>query len=194
MLGAALERLVHTDQLGRQSARAAYPKRHAPIVGESRRVAARRAARYVLLAKRRHSNGRGSMSLPADQPAERPLSAIVGDATREMSTLVRKEIELAKLELSREAGKAAAAGGLFGAAGVLVVISVFFLSAALGLGLWQLGMYGWAAALTVALLYLVIAAILAVVGKRAIKSFKPAPERTIKTIKEDVQWARNRKK
>lgn len=134
------------------------------------------------------------MSLPEPQSAERPLSAIVGDATREMSTLVRKEIELAKLELTKEAGKAAAAGGLFGAAGVLVVIAVFFLSAALGLGLWQLGMYAWAAALTVGLLYILIAAGLALAGRRSIKSFKPSPDRTIKTIKEDVAWARNRKK
>lgn len=131
---------------------------------------------------------------PTEQPTDRPLSAIVGDATRDISTLVRKEIELAKVELSREVGKAAAAGGLFGAAGVLGVVAFLFLSASLGLGLWQLGLYGWAAALIVALLYLAIAGIMALVGRRSLKSFKPAPERTIKTIKEDVEWARNRKK
>jgi uncharacterized membrane protein YqjE len=134
------------------------------------------------------------MSMSAKVSTDRPLSAIIGDATREISTLIRQEIELAKLELRREAAKAAAAGGLFVAAGVLAGLAFFFLSAALGLGLWELGMYGWAAALTVALLYLVIAGIMIVVGSRALKSFKPAPERTIRTIKEDVAWARSRKR
>lgn len=126
-------------------------------------------------------------------PADRPLSAIVGDVTRDMSTLVRKEIELAKLELSREAGKAAAAGGLFGAAGVLAVVAFLFLSAALALGIWQLGLQGWAAALIVGLLYLLVAGIMVLAGRGKLKSFKPAPRRTIRTIKEDVAWARSRK-
>lgn len=131
--------------------------------------------------------------MSGNQSTDRSLSAIVGDATRETTTLIRKEIELAKLELKSEAAKAAAAGGMFGAAGVLAVVAFLFLSAALGLGLWQLGMYGWAAALTVAALYLVIAGIMAFIGRRALKSFKPSPERTIRTIKEDVAWARTRK-
>lgn len=134
------------------------------------------------------------MSMSANGPSERSLSALVGDATRELSTLVRQEIELAKLELSREAGKAASAGGLFGAAGVLVAVALLFLSTALALGLVELGMYPWAAALTVALGSLLVAAIMALVGRSALKSFRPAPERTIRTIKEDVAWARNRKK
>ncbi len=83
---------------------------------------------------------------------------------------------------------------MFGAAGVLVAVAFLFLSAALGLGLWQLGMYAWAAALTVGVLYLAVAGILAIVGRRAVKSFRPAPKRVIRTIKEDVAWARNRKK
>jgi hypothetical protein len=76
---------------------------------------------------------------------------------------------------------------------VLVGVAFLFLSAALGFGLWELGMFAWAAALTVAVLYLVIAGIMALVARGTLKNFKPAPERTIRTIKEDVAWARNRK-
>jgi hypothetical protein len=133
------------------------------------------------------------MATSTSHSAERPLSAIVGDATRDISTLVRKEIELAKLEVSREAGKAAAAGGLFGAAGALAAVAFVFLSAALGLGLWELGMFAWAAALTVAVVYLLVAGVLALIARRALKNFKPAPGRAIQMIKEDVAWARNRK-
>jgi uncharacterized membrane protein YqjE len=132
--------------------------------------------------------------MSASSTSDRSLSAIVGDATREMTTLVRQEIELAKLELRGEVGKAAAAGGMFGAAVALAGVAFLFLSAALGLGLWQLGLPAWAAALVVAVAYLVVAAVLAGVGRGAIKRFRPAPERTIRTIKEDVEWARSRKK
>lgn len=133
------------------------------------------------------------MSVSPNQSTDRSLSAIVGDATRDISTLVRKEIELAKLELTREAGKMAAAGGLFGAAGALAVVAFLFLSAALGFGLWELGLEPWAAALAVGVLYLLIAGIMAAVGSRTLKNVNATPERTIRTIKEDVAWARNRK-
>ncbi|MEO6712780.1 MAG: phage holin family protein [Mycobacteriales bacterium] len=131
--------------------------------------------------------------MSANGSSDRPLSAILSDATRELSTLVRQEIELAKLELSREAGKAAAAGGLFGAAGVFGIVAFLLLSAALAMGLAELGMQPSLAALVVAVLYLLIAAGMVLVGRRSIKSFSPAPERTIRTIREDVEWARSRK-
>ena len=50
---------------------------------------------------------------------------------------------------------------------------------------------GWAA-LIVAGVWLVIAAVLALVGRNKMKNFSPKPERTIETVKEDVQWAKTR--
>jgi hypothetical protein len=132
------------------------------------------------------------MGISTHETSERSLAAIVGDATRELSTLFRQEVELAKSELRAEVAKAGAGAAMIGAAGVLAAIAVLFFSAALGLGLWQLWLQPWAAALVVALLYVVAAVALVAGGKRALGGFSP-PARTIRTIKEDVAWARSRK-
>jgi protein-S-isoprenylcysteine O-methyltransferase Ste14 len=132
------------------------------------------------------------MGISTHETTDRSLAAIVGDATRELSTLFRQEVELAKSELRSEVAKAGTGAALIGAAGVLAAIAALAFSSALGLALWQLWLEPWAAALVVGLLYVVAAAVLALSGKRALGGFAP-PARTIRTIKEDVAWARSRK-
>jgi hypothetical protein len=121
---------------------------------------------------------------------EPSLGELVGQTTKDLSTLVRKEIELAKTELSVEVGKAGKGAGMFGGAGVAGLYGLGFLSLAAMFGLGAVMPLGWAA-LIVAALYLVGAAILATTGKKAFSQVKPKPERTIKTLKEDAQWARH---
>ena len=121
---------------------------------------------------------------------EPSLGELVGQATKDLSTLVRKEVELAKTELSVEVGKAGKGAGMFGGAGVAGLYGLGFLSLAAMFGLGAVMPLGWAA-LIVAALYLVGAAILAATGKKAFSQVKPKPERTIKTLKEDAQWARH---
>ncbi|HEU0131088.1 MAG TPA: phage holin family protein [Mycobacteriales bacterium] len=118
------------------------------------------------------------------------LGELVGQATKELSTLVRKEIELAKAELSTEIGKAGKGAGMFGGAGVMAMYALTFLSLAAMFGLGAVMPLGWAA-LIVGAVYVVAAAMLALTGKKAFTSFSPKPERTIKTLKEDAQWARH---
>lgn len=121
---------------------------------------------------------------------EPSLGELVGQATKGLSTLVRKEIELAKTELSVEVGKAGKGAGMFGGAGVAGMYGLGFLSLAAMFGLGAFMPLGWAA-LIVSGLYLVGAAILAATGKKAFSQVKPKPERTIRTLKEDAQWARH---
>jgi hypothetical protein len=118
------------------------------------------------------------------------LGELVGQASKELSTLVRKEVELAKAELSSEIGKAGKGAGMFGGAGVAAMYGLTFLSLAAMFGLAAFMAIGWAA-LIVAAVYLLGAATLALRGKKAFTSFSPKPERTIKTLKEDAQWARH---
>ena len=118
------------------------------------------------------------------------LGELVGQATKEVSTLLRKEVELAKAELSTEVAKAGKGAGMFGGAGFAAMYGLFFLSVALMFGIGAVLPLGWAA-LIVAALYLAGAAVLALTGKKAMKDFSPVPERTIKTLKEDAQWARH---
>ena len=122
--------------------------------------------------------------------AEPSLGELVSQASKDLSTLVRKEIELAKAELSVEVGKAGKGAGMFGGAGVTALYGLTFVSLAAMFGLGAVMPLGWAA-LIVGGVYLLVAGILAMTGKKAFRDFSPKPERTIRTLKEDAQWARH---
>ena len=119
------------------------------------------------------------------------LGSIVSNITEDLSTLVRQEIALAKAELQQEAKTAGTAVGAFGGAGLAGYFVLFFVSLAGMYGLDAVMPTGWAA-LIVAGVWALIAAVLALLGRSRLKNFNPKPERTIETVKEDVQWAKTR--
>jgi hypothetical protein len=110
------------------------------------------------------------------------LGELFSDLSQNVSTLVRQEAELAKAEL-RESARAAGKGvGLYGGAGIAGNFVLLFLSLAamFGLSLW-VG-YGWSA-LIVAVVWAIIAAVMAAVAKKQFKSVKGLPK-TTETIKD----------
>lgn len=120
-----------------------------------------------------------------------------GDLVKQLSeqttTLVRKEIELAKAELS-EKGKVAGQGaGMFGGAAVVGLLALGVLTAMI-LALLDKAMDFWVAALIVTVLYGAIAAVLAMSGRDRVKQATPPAEQTVETVKEDVQWAKSQAK
>ena len=121
---------------------------------------------------------------------DKSLGELVAQATKDLSTLVRKEVELAKTELSAEVGKAGKGAGMFGAAGAVGLYAIGFALLAATYGLGEVMPLGWAA-LIVAGFCLLVAGILALTGKRTMSSVSPKPERTIRTLKEDAKWARH---
>src|SRR5687768_9529276 len=96
----------------------------------------------------------------------RPLGELVKDATSDLSTLIRKEMELAKAELREEIVRTGKGAGAFGAAGLTAYVSLMFLSLALMFGLDAAGLPLGVSALVVGLLYAAAAAVLAATGKR----------------------------
>jgi len=115
---------------------------------------------------------------------------LVKQLSNQLSTLIRKELNLAKAELT-EKGKAAGVGaGIFGGAGVVGLLALGALTAALIL-LLDKGMDAWVAALIVAAIYAAIAGVLALVGRDRVREATPPAEQTIETVKEDVQWAKS---
>jgi hypothetical protein len=79
---------------------------------------------------------------------------------------------------------------MFGAAGLIGVGAFFALTAALIL-LINEAVDAWVAALIVAVVYGAIAAVVALQGKNKVQeATPPAPEQTIESVKEDVQWAK----
>lgn len=116
--------------------------------------------------------------------SELSVGQIVGDVSRDLSTLMRQELALAKAEVRQEATKAAKGAGMLGAAGYAGHFIVLFLSFAAWWGLaGSTGHTGWSA-LIVAAIWAVIAGVLFVVGRGQLKKVNPKPERTVETVKE----------
>ena len=123
---------------------------------------------------------------------ERPLGEVARDLTRDLSLLVRQEVELAKSEMAQKGRVAAPGLGMIGGAGVVGLMAAGALTAFLVLVL-SIVLDEWLAALLVGLVLAVVAFLLAKQGKERVEEAgTPVPEQTIETVKEDVEWAKNR--
>jgi hypothetical protein len=131
----------------------------------------------------------------------RSVGELLGEVTGDLSALMHKEIELAKLEAKQavemaksemkdEAAKAGKGAGLLAGAGVAAHLVLVFLSLLVMSLLDNLMDLEWAA-LIVALLWAVVGAVLFTLGRKALREVRPVPERTIETVKEDLEWQRN---
>ena len=123
---------------------------------------------------------------------ERPLGEIARDLTRDVSLLVRQEVELAKAEMAQKGRIAAPGLGMIGGAGVVGLMAAGALTASLILVL-SIFLPGWASALIVGTALGAVAFVLAKQGKERVgEAGAPVPEQTIETVKEDVAWAKTR--
>lgn len=118
---------------------------------------------------------------------EQPLGELFSELSGNLQTLMRKEVELAKVEATEQAKRAGKAGAMFGAAAVAGFLGVLLLLFALAWGLAEAIPTGLAF-LAVALLVLVVAGLCAVQGKKKASEIRP-PQQTVQTLKQDVQVA-----
>jgi len=126
----------------------------------------------------------------ANDESERTLGRIVADATHDISSIMHSEIALAKAEIGANAKKAGLGAGIFAVAGTFAFLALILLPIAAAYGLVAAGLAPWLAFLIVAVLLLVIAAILALVGKRSIGKVKGKPERAIKSAADTLAAVR----
>ena len=130
------------------------------------------------------------MSNPADLPPTEahikaetmPLGELLNDLTRDVSTLMRQEVELAKAELKESATKAGKGAGMLAGAAWAGHLAVVFLSLA---AWWALGLLiglGWSV-VVVAVIWGIVAAVLASVGRKELKTINGMP-RTAETVRE----------
>lgn len=127
-----------------------------------------------------------------DDLRQRPIGELLKQLSEETSTLVRQELELAKAEM-QEKGKAAGAGaGMLGGGGVAALLMLGALTATV-IALLDTAMATWVAALIATAIWGVVAAVLAMAGRRKLaETGPPVPEQAIDTTKEDVAWAKTR--
>jgi membrane protein implicated in regulation of membrane protease activity len=116
--------------------------------------------------------------------AEEPsIGVLVQSAMADVSTLIRSEIELAKAEVAKSAKKAGIGVGAFGAAGVLLGVSMVFLFITIAEFLTWLGLQRWISYLIVWAFFVLLAVIAALVGRQSLKKIEK-PERTLETLRE----------
>jgi len=124
--------------------------------------------------------------------AEKSLGELVSEMSEDLSTLFRKEIELAKIEAKEEVAQIGSAAGMFAGAGVAGLLTLTLLSFALA---WWIDQE-----LNTAVSFLIVGVIWAVVGfvmmtaaRKKLKDVEVLPT-TKETIKEDLEWAKAQKR
>jgi len=124
---------------------------------------------------------------------EEPIGELLKRLSNETTTLVKMELDLAKAEMTQKGKEAGLGAGFLGGAGVVGLLALGSLTAFLIL-LLDGAMPNWLAALVVTLLWGAVAGVLALQGKNKLQEAgPPAPEQTIETVREDVQWAKTQK-
>jgi uncharacterized membrane protein YqjE len=115
---------------------------------------------------------------------------LVKQLSEQTSTLVRQELDLAKAELAEKGKTAGVGAGMLGGAGVAGLLALGALTATLILLLAE-AMDAWVAALIATVLWAAAGGVLALIGRDRVKEgMPPAPEQTVESVKEDVQWAK----
>jgi hypothetical protein len=103
----------------------------------------------------------------AQDPSSASVGELVGLISKDFSTLIRQELDLAKAEVKQEAIKSGKTAGMFGAAGFAGYMVLLFASIALVTGVWA-----------------VIGAVAFSAGRRQARQIHPTPELTVETVKE----------
>ena len=121
---------------------------------------------------------------------DRSLGELFGELTRQTTTLVKQEVALAKTEMSQKFSSVGKDVGSLAVGGAVAYAGFLAILAAIAIGLGTLGVPWWLAALLVGVVVAGVGGLLVMRGLNALKRENLAPERTIATIKEDVEWAK----
>ena len=120
------------------------------------------------------------------------VSELVRSLLGDVSLLIRKETELATIEMKAKAKELLGAAALLGVGATVAFLGVATLVACAVIAL-AIVLPAWAAALIVALLLLVIAAVLLLLGRARLRETTPlTPNETIETVREDLGWLRQK--
>lgn len=121
---------------------------------------------------------------------ERPLGELLSEVTAQLQQLVRKEMELARVETKEQIGRVTKGAAAFGAAAVVGFVALILLAFAAAWGLAEVMATGLAF-LIVGVVFLAVAGGLAVQGKAKLARVDPVPQQTVETVKEDVETAKD---
>lgn len=124
----------------------------------------------------------------AERHDDRSLGDLLSELSRETATLVRKEVELATTEVTAKVQKAATYAAMTAVGGALIHAGLLVLLAAIVVGLAQLGLSPWLAALIVAILVMVVGYVMVNRGLTNLRRTDVAPRQAIEALKENATW------
>jgi len=126
------------------------------------------------------------------QADNRSLGQLFGDLSRQLSTLIRQEIVLARTEMTSKVTSVGRDAATIGLGGAMLYAAFLTLLGAIVLLLIDIGVPAWVAALGVAAVVGVIGGIMIMAGRQSLANQDLAPARTVETLKDDADWAKER--
>jgi hypothetical protein len=125
---------------------------------------------------------------------ERSIGALFGELSQDVALLVRQEAQLAKTEIQQKLSKMSADLASLASGGVVALVGGLALTAALILLLIDpVGLDPWLAALLVGAVLAIAGWVLLQRGLNQLKRTDPTPRRTVETLKDDIQWAKEQR-
>lgn len=124
-------------------------------------------------------------------PQDESTGRLIAQATDDISTLIRAEMQLAKEDLAQAGQRLGVGAGLFGTAGVVALYGLGVLISAAVLGLANVT-EPWLAALIVAGALFLVAGLAALIGKRNVSKVAQAPARRKESVQADVDAAKGK--
>jgi uncharacterized membrane protein len=121
---------------------------------------------------------------------DRSLGELFAELSEKTSTLVRKEVELARYEMTRSVTTVARSSALIAVGGLVAYLGAIVALIGVAWLLAQAGMPTWLAFLLVGAVTIAIGAFVALRAFQEMKKLEIVPPRTVETVKQDVEWAK----
>jgi uncharacterized membrane protein YqjE len=125
-----------------------------------------------------------------EEKDERSIGELIAELSRETTTLVRQELQLAKVEMSQKASRAGKNVGFLVVGGVVAYTGLLAIMAAVIIVLGNV-LALWLSALVVGVVIAAVGLVLVIKGANTLRQEDPTPQETIETLKEDREWLRD---
>jgi predicted phage tail protein len=128
--------------------------------------------------------------MPQITREDRSIGELFSQLTHDLGVLVRQEAELAKTEMTTKVSRLSGHAAALATGGIVAFVGALALVAALILGLAEIGIAPWLSALIVGALLAIAGYTMIQKGRARLKDVNLKPKRTIESLKDDVQWAK----
>ena len=125
-----------------------------------------------------------------EEKDDRSIGELIAELSRETTTLVRQELQLAKVEMSQKASRAGKNVGFLVVGGVVAYTGLLAIIAAVIIVLGNV-IALWLSALVVGAVIAAVGLVLVIKGANTLRQEDPTPQETIETLKEDREWLRD---